>query len=139
MVALRTVPRQLPKEVPPFYPDWTIDAECRNYDPEVFFELGPNGRDRKRIAYAKWICNHCPVIDLCLQDNIAVPYGIFGGMTPGERLGLLGYRHRLKNQRGAFGTFTAAYSARARELLAENMRAASPKTASELLLALRGT
>ena len=136
------LPRQLPRQVKnelPWWPDWVIDAECRKYDPELFFELGNNGRDRRRIAYAKWICKHCPVIELCLRDNIAVPYGIFAGMTPGERLGFLGYQHRLKNQRGAYGTFLAAYSARAKELLKGNTQAKSPKAASELLTALRGT
>lgn len=70
----------------PWWPEWTVKARCRGLDPDIFFELGPSGRTRKLVQRAKRICSECPVRRLCLRDNLLVPYGVFGGMTPGERL-----------------------------------------------------
>jgi hypothetical protein len=65
-----------------WWPEWTEEAECRNYPPEWFYDYG---RNKRKIERAKWVCQHCPVISQCLRDNLMVPDGIFAGMTWLER------------------------------------------------------
>lgn len=66
--------------------DWTADAKCREeqYDSDDFF--GKMG-DQSFVARAKQICSGCPVwmdcLDFALDNDIE--FGVWGGMTPGER------------------------------------------------------
>src|SRR5579859_4061991 len=94
----------------PWWPDWVMRAKCREYDPEIFFELGPSGRDKDKILKAKKVCWKCPVSRLCLRENIAVPYGIFGGMTPGERLTLIGLKRGMTPYKTAYSAYVQLFS-----------------------------
>lgn len=40
----------------------------------------------------------CPVRAECLRDNISVPYGVFGGATPLERVDILIVRGRIPRE-----------------------------------------
>lgn len=60
------------------------EAECRNYDPELFFPLGDKEHGAE-VEEAKAVCRSCPISEECLQDNIESPFGIYGGTTPGQR------------------------------------------------------
>jgi WhiB family redox-sensing transcriptional regulator len=65
--------------------EWLNDAACRNKDPEIFFsELGGHFTDAVRI------CATCPVTSQCLNHAIdnGEKYGVFGGLTPAQRLNL---------------------------------------------------
>ncbi|MGH3496796.1 MAG: WhiB family transcriptional regulator [Nocardioidaceae bacterium] len=72
--------------------EWQYSGSCMKADPEVFFspesERGPRRRARENAA--KSYCARCPVIDQCLRHALAVkePYGVWGGLTTGERAGL---------------------------------------------------
>ena len=78
------------------------EAACRHEDPELFF---PDGRGPARpahqrasdlafqVAYAKSFCDPCPARLACLEQNLDVPYGIFGGLTQQERA-------RIRRDRG---------------------------------------
>ena len=74
-------------------PEWHAQAACLEADPEAFFPSGKRkGTERKKqIAYCKWFCERCPVREICLAENMTVPYGIFGGMTVSERYRELGW------------------------------------------------
>jgi WhiB family redox-sensing transcriptional regulator len=74
-------------------PEWTAQAICAQTDPEAFFP------DRSgSLAIAKTICNGnpargrppCPVLTQCLEYALAAheKYGIWGGMSPRERLAM---------------------------------------------------
>ncbi|MBA2456310.1 MAG: WhiB family transcriptional regulator [Nocardioidaceae bacterium] len=69
--------------------EWQFDGACRQADPELFFspesERGPRRRARERAA--KTLCARCPVLDHCLRHALQVkePYGVWGGLTAGER------------------------------------------------------
>ncbi len=69
--------------------DWQFAGACLEADPELFFppeaERGPRRRARERAA--KSYCVRCPVIAECLRHALAVrePYGVWGGLTTGER------------------------------------------------------
>jgi hypothetical protein len=78
-------------------PNWHYDADCRQYDPELWYADGTG----KTLAYkdltaAKDICSGCPVRQLCLEDamrqegGIATEarHGIRAGLTPAERYSL---------------------------------------------------
>ncbi len=73
--------------------DWQLRAECRGLGSEVFFhpsdERGP-ARTR-REEQAKDICGRCPVLERCRQHALDTrePYGVWGGLTEGERRILL--------------------------------------------------
>lgn len=64
--------------------DWTVQASCREVDPEVFF---PHPSDASGIAVAKSICVGCPVIDRCREGALATrePHGVWGGLDERER------------------------------------------------------
>lgn len=73
---------------------WTREAACRGMDPNIFFLT--TGDSYPEIAYAKSICNSCPVIDNCLEfglkyhtSNNDYAHGIWGGLTLRERRRLL--------------------------------------------------
>ena len=69
--------------------EWQFEGACREADPELFFspesERGPRRRARERAA--KTFCSRCPVVQQCLQHALKVkePYGVWGGLTTGER------------------------------------------------------
>ena len=75
---------------------WRGSALCAQTDPEVFFPQNKayvddyNGYDNYKIA--RKICAECPVKGECLADALMtgdVEYGMRGGLTPRERMGIL--------------------------------------------------
>lgn len=72
--------------------EWQYEGACNQADPETFFspesERGP--RRHARETSAKAYCARCPVLDECLRHALAVkePYGVWGGLTTGERANL---------------------------------------------------
>jgi len=72
--------------------EWQYEGACNDADPETFFspesERGP--RRHAREASAKAFCARCPVVDECLRHALSVkePYGVWGGLTTGERANL---------------------------------------------------
>lgn len=65
-------------------PSWREEALCKGFDPDVFF---PDEGDTAGIAYAKSICEGCPVIEECLSYAVEMNQteGIWGGTTKQER------------------------------------------------------
>lgn len=67
---------------------WQDEAECRNYDPELWFPV-TNSPDRKRKyeLEPKLICRSCPVRSECLTYALDAQeeYGIWGGLNEEER------------------------------------------------------
>lgn len=67
---------------------WHHRAACRGADPELFFPVGSTGSAAlAQIAEAKKICTRCPVRRACLVFAMTTrqEYGIWGGLTEGER------------------------------------------------------
>lgn len=69
--------------------DWLDRAICVGANIDVFFPI----RGRNATA-AKAICAVCPVRDECLEEFLHEPFGVFGGMSEGERERLRGARNR---------------------------------------------
>lgn len=69
--------------------DWA-EAACAGQDSEKWF---PDARDTQDEAYARFVCQRCPIRSACLQraveaensDAAGGRYGIFGGVGPSER------------------------------------------------------
>lgn len=63
-------------------PAWTAEAEC-TLDPEGMFLTTEIG-----VEQAKAVCHACPVLHDCREWAIAhaEPWGIWGALTPEERL-----------------------------------------------------
>lgn len=60
---------------------------CVGEDPELFY---PEGRPESythqlQVAVAKAVCDGCPIREQCLEDNLEVEFGIYGGKTAQER------------------------------------------------------
>ncbi len=74
---------------------WSAWALCVGIDPEIFFPLN----DRP-VAEACEICASCPVRTPCLAYAVAAdePFGIWGGLTTGERRTL---RRQLRRRQPA--------------------------------------
>lgn len=69
-----------------------IIPPCMNTDPELWFGDKEEGYHYTRTA--KQLCNLCPVRLDCLEYALDARelYGIWGGMTPKERMALRGRR-----------------------------------------------
>lgn len=61
-------------------------AECRNVDPDIFFDEDVERRDLPTWEITN-MCNRCPVQNDCLQWALATKqkHGMWGGMTPRGR------------------------------------------------------
>lgn len=67
---------------------WKAAAACRDMPSDAFLAEGTMS-SANEVA-AKAICAECFVIDACLAEAIErdSPFGVWGGMTPVERLPL---------------------------------------------------
>ncbi|MUL84762.1 WhiB family transcriptional regulator [Mycobacterium sp. CBMA247] len=87
------LPQQLPGPNADHW-DWQMRAQCRGADLSVFF--APEGeRGRARLARerrAKALCVDCPVLAQCRGHALAIaePFGVWGGLSEGERARMLG-------------------------------------------------
>lgn len=80
-------------------PDWRDKAECRNYDPELFFPVGQSGfRVTAQIEEAKAVCADCRVFDKCREVSLERREhgGIWAGLTEEERARELRRLGRIK-------------------------------------------
>lgn len=75
--------------------DWTINAACRQTDPDRLFVQGAEQHQ------AKALCLSCPVRTECLADALDnhVEFGVWGGMTERERRALLRRRPNVTSWR----------------------------------------
>jgi WhiB family redox-sensing transcriptional regulator len=73
---------------------WRARGHCAETDPELFFPPRDGPADEARA-----ICGSCAVRRQCLAYAITAdePYGIWGGLDPGERRNL---RRRLQRASG---------------------------------------
>jgi len=80
-------------------PGWHIGALCSETDPEIFFPAGGS-----TFKVAKRICNSCPVMEDCLQASLdgQEEFGVWGGTSSDERLGLLREIHGQNYQWPAY-------------------------------------
>jgi WhiB family redox-sensing transcriptional regulator len=76
---------------------WVKSAACKE-DADAMFP-GSSGTE---IEYAKAYCRACPVVDQCLRWALETreEYGVWGGLSEGERRNMLRRRGRGKG-RGA--------------------------------------
>jgi WhiB family redox-sensing transcriptional regulator len=75
---------------------WRLDAACDGADLSLFFgewDEEPSQR-RAREAQAKAVCAGCPSRVPCLEFAVAlaIPWGVFGGLSEDERRSLKGPR-----------------------------------------------
>lgn len=89
--------RRLPGPVADSW-EWQLHGSCRGMDSRFFFHPeGERGSARtNREARAKAICASCPVLDPCQGHALAVaePYGVWGGLSEGEREQIRARRNR---------------------------------------------
>ena len=73
--------------------DWRELAECRKYDPEMWFPVSdedtPKGRADRAVAQT--VCFGCPVRDECLKFALDTGQvdGVWGGRTEAERRAMI--------------------------------------------------
>lgn len=72
---------------------------CRDEDPELFFPERQrgfmSGAYRRQYVEAASVCAECPIRLRCLEDNLDVPYGVWGGLDPHDRGVLLKAQGRV--------------------------------------------
>lgn len=76
---------------------WWEKAACLGASPDIFFPHDILANDRWDRARA--FCEACPVHFYCLDEALGYEdhedrWGMFGGMTPGERRVVRDYRRR---------------------------------------------
>jgi WhiB family redox-sensing transcriptional regulator len=71
-------------------PTWHQQALCRRMSPSLFFIAGRSDIARYDQEQAKAVCVECPVRSECLAFALKneEAFGIWGGLTPEERLAL---------------------------------------------------
>ena len=88
---------------------WRDKAECRKYDPEIFFPERHGKIDNRdaQVKEAKAICAKCEVTAECLEYAIERDerFGIWGGLTVDERAEVKRRRNaELRRRLGRFAT-----------------------------------
>lgn len=81
---------------------WRLQAACRPLDSDLFFPDRAAYRNSD-VARAKAVCRTCPVRQACLQAALdgREKIGIWGGMTPQERLSLRRSERRAQDRTAA--------------------------------------
>jgi WhiB family redox-sensing transcriptional regulator len=89
--------------------DWRLQAACRPLDSDLFFPDRAAYRTSD-VARAKAVCRACPVREACLQAAMdgRERVGIWGGLTPQERLKLQRRRRRARDDTARDDTAAAA-------------------------------
>ena len=66
---------------------WRNLAQCRRYDPELFFPVGTSGPAQLQTEEAKAVCASCAVRTECLRwaFDTGQDFGVWGGMSEAER------------------------------------------------------
>lgn len=84
---------------------WRLQAACRPFDSDLFFPDRAAYRNSD-VARAKAVCRTCPVRQSCLQAALdgREKIGIWGGMTPQERLSLRRRERRAQDPAAAAAT-----------------------------------
>ena len=74
--------------------DWQQSAACRGMNAVDFYSPHSEKRKarREREARARQVCTSCPVLETCAEFALRVrePYGVWGGLSEGERRELTG-------------------------------------------------
>lgn len=83
--------------------DWRDAAACREEDPEIFFASTLTTEGRATVRHAKTICWKCPSKLNCgaWALDTEQPFGVFGGMTVGERRAILRRRAKAASKAAA--------------------------------------
>jgi hypothetical protein len=72
-------------------PHWHTRAACAGIGPSIFFPAatGVDGRHNGNVTgkAARRVCASCPVVSECVTDGMGESFGIWGGLSPTERLG----------------------------------------------------
>lgn len=76
-------------------PGWTAQSRCATLPPatsdRLFFVGDPSHVQRVSFPKAAYrVCRPCPVAAQCLAAGWGETYGMWGGMSPGDRLGVFG-------------------------------------------------
>lgn len=68
--------------------EWRTNANCGDADPEIFFAEGNKAPGKEMTRLARAICQECVVRVDCLDEAVSKKeaYGIWGGLTPAERV-----------------------------------------------------
>ena len=69
-------------------PDWMSESLCRQKHGDIWFPPFETTTPEINYAIAKKVCNVCPVWSDCLSFGKKEIYGVWGGLTPQERLPL---------------------------------------------------
>lgn len=77
---------------------WMEQGQCQHADPSMFVDA----RNSRDVEKAKRVCAICPVVEECLEFALACEgdetrsnrFGIYGGLTPGERIRINRQRRR---------------------------------------------
>lgn len=69
-------------------PDWMSESLCRRKHGDIWFPPFETTTPEINYAIAKKVCNVCPVWADCLTIGMKEIYGVWGGLTPQDRLPL---------------------------------------------------
>jgi len=69
-------------------PTWMVDAICKKKNGDIWFPPFETTTPELYYAIAKRICNVCPVWEECRNFGIKETFGVWGGLTPQERIPL---------------------------------------------------
>lgn len=77
---------------------WQNRAACVGEDPELFFPEGNASAALRQAEEAKAVCRRCEVAATCLKWALETgqDYGVWGGMSEGERRALKSRNARVR-------------------------------------------
>lgn len=84
--------------------DWGL-ANCALQDTEAFYENGDPRNVRRNV------CNHCPIKQECREHALKneEEFGVWGGLTPRQRLAVLRVRYGIPTWRWSRASVTEEF------------------------------
>jgi len=87
-------------------PEWVTKASCRQIHGDFFFPPMDVENPEKHYDVARAVCASCPVWQQCLAAGQKEVWGMWGGLTPHERIPMRD-KHKVKHlaPKGTFRRF----------------------------------
>lgn len=67
-------------------PDWVLEAKCRKLHGDFWFPPEDVEDQQPYYDIARVVCASCPVWEQCLEAGKKEIWGMWGGLTPKERI-----------------------------------------------------
>lgn len=82
--------------------EWRLQALCHKRNADFWYPPLDADAPEQYYSIAREVCRCCPVWEQCLQDGVSEKWGMWGGLTPKDRTGMVSDRPALLKPHGSW-------------------------------------